>query len=361
MEVGIYKMIYKKQDNSDNSRILGEEFVKNNNNKAKLVINNRKYSLNIIHNIAQNKIKIILKQKIHNISFMFKNCNLLESFSKLSNDDNIDYINISEKINNDSEIDEKKTKNEENDLCKESNSDDNITSFYPSIKNQHSLISEISKIVEKNLNYSEISNLCNEFNSKTDNLTLLNGLFSNCESLVSLSNISIWKANCFSDMSYLFYNCKSLLSLPDISNLNTNNVNNMSHMFSNCEKLEYLSDISNWKLNNVKNISYMFSNCKSLISLPDISKWRINDIFYLNDLFSGCKSLVGIPNISNWNTKNINNIGHLFYNCESLLSMPDISKWNIANVKNMKICFSIVSIYQFYAIYHFWTLRMSLI
>ena len=37
----IYKATYKTETNSGNLRILGEEFVKNNRNKIKLIINNK--------------------------------------------------------------------------------------------------------------------------------------------------------------------------------------------------------------------------------------------------------------------------------------------------------------------------------
>ena len=37
----IYKATYKTETNSCNLRILGEEFVKNNRNKIKLIINNK--------------------------------------------------------------------------------------------------------------------------------------------------------------------------------------------------------------------------------------------------------------------------------------------------------------------------------
>ena len=49
-------------------------------------------------------------------------------------------------------------------------------------------------------------------------------------------------------------------------------IDNMSYMFSGCDSLETLPDISKWNTNNVINMSYMFSECKSLYRLADISK-----------------------------------------------------------------------------------------
>ena len=47
---------------------------------------------------------------------------------------------------------------------------------------------------------------------------------------------------------------------------------NMSYMFSECNKLSSLTDISKWNTNNVTNMSYMFSGCKNLSSLPIFKK-----------------------------------------------------------------------------------------
>ena len=81
---------------SGNIRILGHDFVKNNKNKGKLIINNKKYGLKDLVNYKEftnDKIKInmILSKDISNISHMFKNCVKL---LKISIDD--DFININD-------------------------------------------------------------------------------------------------------------------------------------------------------------------------------------------------------------------------------------------------------------------------
>ena len=45
----------------------------------------------------------------------------------------------------------------------------------------------------------------------------------------------------------------------------------MNHIFTGCESLNSLPDISNWNTANVTNMNYMFNGCKSLNNLPDIS------------------------------------------------------------------------------------------
>ncbi len=51
----------------------------------------------------------------------------------------------------------------------------------------------------------------------------------------------------------------------------------MIYMFSGCNSLISLPDISKWNLRNVTDISYMFNGCFLFVSLPDISKWDISN------------------------------------------------------------------------------------
>ena len=51
-------------------------------------------------------------------------------------------------------------------------------------------------------------------------------------------------------------------------------------MFFQCESLISLPDISKWNISNVKTMGSMFVKCKSLKSLPDISKWDTSNKLY---------------------------------------------------------------------------------
>ena len=175
------------------------------------------------------------------------------------------------------------------------------------------------------------------FEEKTINN--LNSMFSDCESLSSLYDISKWNLNNIIDMNKLFSGCTSLSSLPDISRWNTEKVTNISNMFSNCKLLHGLPDISKWDTKNVTDMSGIFSNCKLLSGLPDISKWNTINVKNMNNMFSGCFALYSIPDISNWNTINVTDISNMFYYCNSLTFLPDISKWNTNNVINMSHLF----------------------
>ena len=87
--------VMKNDFENNNIRILGYNFVKNNRNKANLIINNKKYKLSELikgENFTGNVIKIgiILSKYISNFGEMFKNCSNLLELSICNNIINID-------------------------------------------------------------------------------------------------------------------------------------------------------------------------------------------------------------------------------------------------------------------------------
>jgi len=58
----------------------------------------------------------------------------------------------------------------------------------------------------------------------------------------------------------MLYECNSLISLPDISKWNTSNVKDMSKMFSGFNSLISLPNISKWNTSNLKK-EYIFYEC----------------------------------------------------------------------------------------------------
>ena len=173
----------------------------------------------------------------------------------------------------------------------------------------------------------------------TENITSMKGIFFRCGLLASLPDISKWNLYKVNDISKMFSCCYSIRSLPDISRWNLINVKDMNHMFYNCRSIISLPDISRWNLSNVEDISSLFDSCGSLTSLPDISKWNVSKIKYMNSIFSYCIKLISLPDISRWDLSSVQNMSFIFENCESIISLPDISKWNTFNVTDMKAMF----------------------
>ena len=118
------------------------------------------------------------------------------------------------------------------------------------------------------------------------------------------NNIDYFLSENIERIDHLFFECNSLISIPDISNWNTSNITDMSFIFCGCNSLKSIPDISLWNTSKVENMSYMFKNCSSLISLPDISNWNISKVKYMKDIFYGCHSLKSLPDISKWDANN---------------------------------------------------------
>ena len=263
-------------------------------------------------NILELTLKIL--DDVDNLSFMFKDCDLLVSIKGLET------INIQKVFS--------------------------LESMFHGCTNLKN-ISDLSKwntqsiISMKNLfcHCSSLENLVNISKWDTQNLKDMSGLFLNCSSLINLDDISNWNVSKITDISSLFSGCLSLTFLPDISKWDVSNVKYMNQTFSICGALIILPDISKWQTSNVIDMSYMFSGCTNLSSLPDISNWDVSNIKKMTSIFSDCLSLISLPNISKWNTSNIIDMSFMFSGCTNLSSLPDISKWNTCNVLNMNNMF----------------------
>ena len=172
-----------------------------------------------------------------------------------------------------------------------------------------------------------------------EEITDLSFMFSDCSSLLKISDISKWNTKSITRMNNIFSGCKSLLNLPDISNWDVSNVTDMSNMFSNCSLIMYLPDISNWNTKNVVNMNNMFYNCSSLLTLRDLSKWNTAKVKDMSCMFSKCKSLKCLPDISKWNISEVIYMNRMFSECLSLSEIPDITNWDFKNVKDYRNMF----------------------
>ena len=171
MEVEKYIMTYLTGKKEVNLRILGKYFVKNNINKAKLIINNKKGILKDIININENKIKIqlILNKNIANKSEMFKDCEHLLSIN--DNKEILDFT-YNEYLDNfeDKEID--------NLFDIDINNENDRSSFYDNIgDNQFFNSIEFNTIKDKRTNNSTILFFKNKFQNMKNIDTILNTNF----------------------------------------------------------------------------------------------------------------------------------------------------------------------------------------
>ena len=97
MEIERYIMVYGIMERNNYIKLLGEEFVKNNRNKGKIIHKNKIYPLQEFFYIYDNKndhlkIKMILNKNCCNKSCMFKDCSSLKFFKFDNNSYNIEDI-----------------------------------------------------------------------------------------------------------------------------------------------------------------------------------------------------------------------------------------------------------------------------
>ena len=200
-------------------------------------------------------------------------------------------------------------------------------------------------------------NFNNNFN--TSKVTIMSGMFWNCQNLVSI-DLSSFNTLKVPSMNSMFNNCKSLVSL-NLSCFNTSNVTDMNGMFSDCSSLTSL-DLSNFNTSKVTDMNSMFNNCKSLVSLNlscfntskvtdmfqmfkycssltelDLNSFNTSKVTTMQMMFFRCSSLTNLD-LSNFDTSKVTTMSNMFSNCSSLTTL-DLSGFNTSNVTNMEMMF----------------------
>jgi len=170
-------------------------------------------------------------------------------------------------------------------------------------------------------------------NLKTDKVTNMECMFSNCSSLTSL-DVSGFKTDNVTSMAAMFYECSGLKSL-DVSGFKTENVTSMGGMFDGCSSLTSL-DVSGFKTDNVIYMNYMFNGCSALTSL-DVSHFKTDNVIYMRHMFYGCSGLMSLD-VSGFKTDNVESMDYMFNYCSGLTSL-DVSGIKTDNVRNMDAMF----------------------
>ena len=170
-----------KKDKANYVRILGEKFVENNKDKAKIIFNGIEYELkqyfgDIYYNYIDEELillKLRIFEDITDMSEMFCKCTELYSFPEGENNKETkgNYT-----LKNSIQSEEQSSKNEK------LNSENNYT------------------CKEK---YISLLN--------TYNVTNMHCMFLECTSLISLPDISKWNISNVTNMSHMFYRCNSLI------------------------------------------------------------------------------------------------------------------------------------------------------
>ena len=121
--------------------------------------------------------------------------------------------------------------------------------------------------------------------------TSCNEWFFSCSNLTTIEGIEYLNTAEVTNMNYMFDNCESLKSL-DLTKFNTENVTSMKFMFEACTTLTSL-DVSNFNTAKVTDINYMFSNCSALTTIYASDNFVTDQVTYGNNMFNGCEKLNG--------------------------------------------------------------------
>ena len=166
--------------------------------------------------------------------------------------------------------------------------------------------------------------------SDTSNVTSMDYMFSDCNSLKSL-DLSGWDTSNVTNMDSMFQECNSLTSL-DVSGFDTSNVTDMKYMFYGCIGLTSLN-LRRFNTSNVTRMEWMFMACSGLESL-DLNGWNTSNVTNMGYMFSGCTSLTSLD-LSGWDTSKVTNMDSMFSGCTNSLEiiMKGCSKETIDNIK----------------------------
>ena len=367
-------LIYEKNNNYnyfEKSKIIfGLEFVKNNKNNIKLLINGEESELIEKYDLKDglNNIQLIMLNKLTNIEYMFKGANSLKNIEGLKYLDTKEVINFSDmfygckslsNINVLKNWDVSKGKNFSKmfqgcsslyDINPLQNWNVSNGNNFEGIFCGCSILSDIKPLqnwnVSKGINFSNIFRGCifiKDLNAlKNWNVSKGNNfsnMFYGCSKLSDLNALQEWNVSNGINFEGMFYECSSLLNINALQNWNVSKGINFSSMFEGCLYLSNINALQNWNVSNSLNFSGMFSQCKSLSDINALKNWNVLKGNNFEYMFYECASLSDINSLRNWNVSNGNNFEGMFYGCISLIDIKALQNWNVSNGNNFSRMF----------------------
>lgn len=168
--------------------------------------------------------------------------------------------------------------------------------------------------------------------------TDMDGWFFACTELTEIKNIQNLRTDNVTSMIGLFESCIKLISL-DLSNFNTSKVTSMEDMFYDCRTLTSL-DVSSFDTSNVTDMRYMFGSDESM-ALTEIifsDKFDTSNVNYMNAMFCGCTELQSLD-LSGFDTSKVTKMKAMFFKCASLSTL-DLKSFDTSKVTNMQSMFA---------------------
>lgn len=167
---------------------------------------------------------------------------------------------------------------------------------------------------------------------KTSNVTDMYRMFRGCGSLEEINFGDNFDTSNVENMAEMFLSNSKLKNL-DLSTWHTGKVTNMSMMFSECNSLESLTFGPYWDTRNVTSMSTMFNRCNSLTEL-DLSMFDTRNVVSMANMFLYASSLEKIKFSENFTTEKVTSMNGMFEYCRKLKEL-DLSSFDTRNVTNM--------------------------
>ena len=203
-------------------------------------------------------------------------------------------------------------------------------------------------------NCSSLTTLTDLSSINTSKATSLAGMFQGCIGLTGTLNLTNFNASSATDISYMFQGCTGLskITLTGFT-LNTTSGVNMAGMFKDCTNLYGVNgtlDLSSFDTTQATDMSYMFCACKKLKGINFGSNFHTSNVTDMSYMFSSVESGTagGSSNkmklesldVSGFDTSNVTNMSHMFYMCSnSNLTTLAVSGFDTSNVTDMSYMF----------------------
>ena len=223
------------------------ELIKINEDKDKIIQNlinennNLKNELKIIKNENNNLIENIRNKLNEKFGI-----NFISEVNDISSNNKADGAKTIKEIEDKKKISEHKNNKDEINLVHNDNNKDEINILYKIDKEEIKLFGK--KFVENN------KNNCSIIIDGIEQELVEDYKFENFEKKgKDILEIKLKGISNITNLNYMFWECDSLISFPDISNLDTSKVTNMNHIFD-VQNLKWFPNISNWNISNALDI-----------------------------------------------------------------------------------------------------------
>ena len=306
------ELIYIKTTKDDEEEyIFGNKFVDSHNeNDIELIINEQKSKLVKKWKLkeGENKIKMIIKNKLTNFERMFEGCESLKNISELKNLDTSYINNFSFMFSGCTSLSDITSLEEWN---------------VSNAINLHEMFSECHKLEDirplKKWNVSKVQ--------------IFSNMFSGCENLKNIMPLKDWDVSNAIDFSNMFSECHELEDIRPLKDWNVSKANHFSEMFRECKKLIYIESLKNWNVLEATNFSLMFHRCGELSNIKSLKDWNVSNGINFSDMFSRCSKLSDIEPLSNWklNESKPKDFSNMFNKCKQLSNIEPLKEWKVSN------------------------------